>query len=219
MKTPRIKHLDQMATYHCTSYLNGYAPRLDHLEKEHLLRVVQEYARFCGVRVLACSLREDLFQVIVEVAPRPLILPTAEELLQRLDTLTCVRNKTLAVARRLASFRRSGDALGEQRYLETFFRQMWDVSAYIKAVKQQFSAWRNRRFGRTGPQWAGCFRSTVLEPDLARRVASACGDGPTKWTHEIQIPPRPPGADRLDAWTMDGPRWRPSLPPMTLARS
>lgn len=188
------------------------------------MRLVDEYATFCEVRVLACRVQGDELQVIVEVPPRPPVPPAGEEVLRRLDAVSCVRSKAAVVARRLARFRRAGDEEGERDYLATFHRQMWDLSTYMKAVKQQFGAWRNRRFGNTGSQWAGCFRSTVLEPGVAHALASTLGQrmatrsdpGPTP---DQGPSPRSPAVAPRPAGVRPAPMPTPPGPPMEASRA
>jgi hypothetical protein len=41
---------------------------------------------------------------------------------------------------------------------------MYDVSAFVKTVKQRFSQWYNRREGRAGTLWEERFKSVMVEP-------------------------------------------------------
>jgi hypothetical protein len=48
-------------------------------------------------------------------------------------------------------------------YLETFHRRMYDVSAFMKMLKQRFSQWYNVRKGRKGTLWEERFRSVLVD--------------------------------------------------------
>jgi hypothetical protein len=43
--------------------------------------------------------------------------------------------------------------------------QMGDISHFMKIVKQQLTAWFNRRHSRTGTPWGGRFKNTLVEED------------------------------------------------------
>jgi hypothetical protein len=40
---------------------------------------------------------------------------------------------------------------------------MWDVSAFMKLLKQRFTQWFNRRRGRKGTLWEERFKSVLVE--------------------------------------------------------
>ena len=44
-----------------------------------------------------------------------------------------------------------------------YMARMWDVSAYMKLVKQRFTQWYNGRTGRKGTLWEERFRSVLVE--------------------------------------------------------
>lgn len=171
MRLPRLK-LTETALYHCISkVVNG-----DHLfgavEKRHFLTLLREYEVFCGVQVLGYCVMSNHFHVLVEVPARPSILPTAAEVLRRLDALTATGVSSKTVQQRLDQFRALGDAAGEQAYLETFFRRMWDVSQFMKLVKHRFSCWYNQRVQRSGYLWQSRFTSLLVEPGRAVGAAA-----------------------------------------------
>jgi len=41
----------------------------------------------------------------------------------------------------LAQCRKSNDAGGEQKFLEPYYARMWDVSQFMKLLKQRFTQW------------------------------------------------------------------------------
>ena len=176
MRLPRIKCPERTSIYHCTSRIHGYIPYLDDVEQDHLLRLFQEFGVFCDVEVLSYCLMDNHFHVVVAVPPRPEVLPTAEQLMARLEGLTLVGETPQSMARTLALFRKRGDVAGEKAYLDSFHRRMWDVSAYMKAAKQSFSFWHNRRHDQEGPVWKGRFHSVLVEPGDALLAVSAYVD-------------------------------------------
>ena len=53
----------------------------------------------------------------------------------------------------LAQCRKSNDAEGERKFLEPYYARMWDVSHFMKLLKQRFTQWYNSRRGRRGTLW------------------------------------------------------------------
>ena len=50
---------------------------------------------------------------------------------------------------------------------------MYDLSAYMKIVKQRFTQWFNKKHGRKGTLWEDRFKSTLVEDGHAARVVAA----------------------------------------------
>jgi hypothetical protein len=63
----------------------------------------------------------------------------------------------------VAQFRQAEDREGEAAYLAGFHARMWDLSAYMKLLKQRFSQWFNGRHERKGTLWEERFRSVLVE--------------------------------------------------------
>jgi len=163
MRAPRIKPTEGSAVYHCLSRVVDRSFRLGPADQEQFVRFLREYEGFCGVRVWTYCVMSNHFHVLVEVPARPSVLPTAEELVERLRGLSCSGLGVKRVEQRIASFRALQDVVGEREYLEQFFRRMWDVSQFMKLVKQRFSRWYNRDRGRKGTLWEERFRSVLVE--------------------------------------------------------
>ena len=143
------------------------------MERERLVEILREYEEFCGVRILTYCVMSNHFHVLVEVPKRPENLPSAEEVLQRLRKLSCIQFLG-AFEHSLAAFRRNQDSAGEQRYLESYYRRMWDVSWFLRLVKQRFSSWYNHRHERKGTLWEERFKSVLVDgagPALAAMAA------------------------------------------------
>jgi len=47
----------------------------------------------------------------------------------------------------LQIYRASGDEEAAEAYKQTYLDRMWDVSAFMKLVKQRFTQWFNRSIG------------------------------------------------------------------------
>jgi REP element-mobilizing transposase RayT len=123
---------------------------------------MRECEAFCEVRVLTYCLMSNHFHILVEVPRRPETLPSPDEILCKVRRLTGHSNAGI-VEQRLAMYRDAKDEVGLQAYLETFYARMWDVSAFMKMLKQRFTQWYNGRRARKGTLWEERFKSVLVE--------------------------------------------------------
>ena len=166
MRTARFKaekNLEQ-AYYHCISRVVERRFALGEAEKEKFVRILRSYEDFCGVRLVTFCVMSNHFHVLVEVPrrPEPEDLPTDAELVRRLYAIGCDQ-VAATVEDDLAWFRKAGQIQAAEELREQFFRRMWDISWYMRLVKQRFSQWLNSRTRRTGTLWEGRFRSLLVE--------------------------------------------------------
>ena len=148
--------------YHCLSRVVDRRFVLGEIEKDHFVSLMREYEAFCEVEVLTYCVMSNHFHILVEVPHRPEVLPGPEEIVAKLKRLSG-EHFVGAVEQRFALHRAAGDTAGEAAYLETFYARMWDVSLFMKAVKQRFTQWYNGRMERKGTLWEERFKSVVVE--------------------------------------------------------
>jgi REP element-mobilizing transposase RayT len=132
------------------------------VEKGHFAKLMRECEAFCEVRVLTYCLMSNHFHILLEVPKRPEALPSSEAILRKVRRLTGHASAGL-VEQRLKVYREAKDPEGERAYLETFYARMWDVSAFMKVLKQRFTQWYNGRRGRKGTLWEERFKSVLVE--------------------------------------------------------
>jgi putative transposase len=164
MRQPRLKAPPgpQPAYYHCLSRVVERRHHFGEAEKEQFVALMQEYAEFCEVRVLTYCILDNHFHLLLEVPPPPETLPTADQIVEKLGRLSGHQDVE-RVRQRLAQFRQAEDAEGEAAYLAGFHARMWDLSAFMKQLKQRFSQWFNGRHERKGTLWEERFRSVLVE--------------------------------------------------------
>lgn len=164
MRQPRLKAPTDhpVAYYHCVSRIVNREFVLGDAEKEQFGRFLRLYEDFCGLRVVTFCVMSNHFHVLVEVPQRPVVLPDDEQLLARLKrTHSTVGVGT--IRQRLAMFRAEGAHAEAEAYRETFLARMWDVSAFMKTLKQRFTQWFNREHARKGTLWEERYRSVLVE--------------------------------------------------------
>ena len=160
----RIPEDRPIGYYHCISRVVDRRFIFEDHEKEHFVRLLREYERFCRVRVLTFCIMSNHFHVLVEVPKRPETdaLPGPEEIVEDLKRLSG-HHFPEVVRQRFDMFRQANDAKGLAAYLATFHARMYDVSAFMKLVKQRFTQWYNVRVGRKGTLWEDRFKSVLVD--------------------------------------------------------
>lgn len=153
--------------YHCVSRVVNREFVLGEEEKEVFVKMMREYERFCGVRVVTFCVMSNHFHLLLEVPRRPEEgeLPGDEELLKLLGGIYS-RMMIGTLRQRLKTLREEGTetAMEEARALkESFYRRMWDVSFFMKGLKQRFTQWFNRKHGRKGTLWEERYKSVLVE--------------------------------------------------------
>jgi putative transposase len=73
----------------------------------------------------------------------------------------------------LEQFRRIGATEAAEALRESFFKRMWDVSYFMKSLKQRFTAYYNKKAGRKGTLWEERFRSVLVESGDALMTMAA----------------------------------------------
>jgi REP element-mobilizing transposase RayT len=171
MKVPEDR---AVGFYHCVSRVVDRRRVFKETEKEHFVALMRECEAFCEVRVLTYCLMSNHFHILVQVPKPPEVLPTPEQILAKVRRLSGHRNLGL-IEQRFAQFRKAGDTAGEAAYLERFYARMWDVSAFMKLLKQRFTQWYNGRMARKGTLWEDRFKSVVVEGGARRLGAGSQG--------------------------------------------
>ena len=63
----------------------------------------------------------------------------------------------------LGWFRERGQDKAAEELRERVLARMWDMSAFMKLLKQRFTQWYNRRQGRKGTLWEERFKSVLVD--------------------------------------------------------
>ena len=152
-----------VAHYHCMSRVVNRDFVFGPQEREQFVRLLREYERFCGVRVLTFCILSNHFHLLVEVPARPAQPLSADEVLARVEALSSSALTPKRFRQHLDQFRAAGDSAGERAFLDRICATMWDVSGYLQRLKQRFTQWFNRRKGRRGVLWEERFKSVLVE--------------------------------------------------------
>jgi REP element-mobilizing transposase RayT len=135
--------------------------RLGDAEREQMVRLMRKYEAFGRLQVLTYCIMGNHLHILVAVDAPPAEVWSDAQLLEHLEA--CAHPQLKEVSWRLNHFRDIGahDAADELR--GSFLKRMWDVSFFMKGIKQEFTQWFNRRHERTGTLWESRFKSVMVE--------------------------------------------------------
>jgi putative transposase len=162
--------------YHCISRVVNRDFIFGDEEKEHFLKLMRGYEAFCGIQIVTFCVMSNHFHILLHETPRPERpedLPSDKELVARVRRADCHYDAATLKAD-LKRLRAQGAHAVAEQLRERFFCRMWDVSAFMKVLKQRFSQWYNRRAHREGTLWQERFKSVLVEgpgPSLATIAA------------------------------------------------
>ena len=164
MRQTRLKAPPELpaAYYHCISRVVNREFVFGEEEKEMFVKLMRRWEKFCRVRVITFCVMSNHFHVLVEVTPRPVEVPDDKELLNHLGGIYGA-GTIKELRERMELLRESDSERALVALRESFLRRMWDISAFMKALKQQFTQWFNGRHGRKGTLWEERYKSVLVE--------------------------------------------------------
>ena len=116
-------------------------------------------------------------------SPRPAIgfMLDDGEMLERLVSLYG-EDYAEKIAERWDILRKGGNGGCVDREKEAYCRRMYNLSQYVKTLKERISMWYNAKYGHSGSLWEGRFYSGVVEKDHVVKavVAAYIGYNPVK---------------------------------------
>ena len=136
------------------------------------MQMMRKYERFYGVRVMTYCVMSNHFHILVEVPKRREVMPSDEELLAEIKRIYSVE-AFIQVRWQLEQFRKIGATEAAEALRDSFFKRMWDVSFFMKSLKQRFSAWYNKKAARYGTLWEQRFRSVLVQSGDALMTMAA----------------------------------------------
>ena len=166
MRMTRIVGAEGTNYYHCMSRVIERRFIFEEEEKEYFVRIMRLLANFSGVKVLTYCIMSNHFHLLLEVSDEEAALFSDRELIRRLKYLYD-EDDMRVFKMRLKTARKSGDPELLERVRGPIEARMFDMSIFMRELKQRFTQWYNRRTQRVGPLWEGRFRSVLVsgEPE------------------------------------------------------
>lgn len=173
MRMARLKAPEdaQVGFYHCISRVVDRRFIFQEYEKEHFVALMRECEAFCGLQILTYCLLSNHFHILVAVPKRPNPLPSGDLILSQLRLLSGHQDPRLFAHHWKLHREASPDQ--EARFLASYFARMWDVSAFMKLLKQRFTQWYNARLRRKGTLWEDRFKSVLVQGEGQALAAMA----------------------------------------------
>ena len=179
------EHENRSAVYHCVSRTVWREFLFQKEEKEYLSGLIRQYEIYCGVKVLTYCVMSNHFHILVEVPPKSVAESVAdwhdEAFLNKLSEI--YSGVYVADVRRLieaarVTNRKDRDSLEKIEQIvrgikQRYTNRMGDLSEFIKAIKQKFTLWYNKRKGLQGTLWEGRFKSQLVEDGEAALTVAA----------------------------------------------
>ena len=147
--------------YHCISRVVDRRYVFGVRERDVFRKILRHVEAFSGVRVLTWTILSNHFHVLLEVPPLPAMPPADEEILDRCRALYPNRSMDLIEAEFAQAQRIGGVTL--KRLRDRYLERMWDLSEFMKTLKQKFTGWFNREHHRVGTLWESRFKSLLVE--------------------------------------------------------
>ncbi len=163
MPSPRlvVPAIHLPSHYHCISRVVDRNFVFGTHERDVFRKILRQVEGFSGVRVLTWTILSNHFHVLVEVPPVPAVAPSDEEILERCRCLYPKRSMP-EIEWEFENARRNGSDAHE-RLRARYLKRMWDLSEFMKTLKQKFTLWFNRTHDRVGTLWESRFKSVIVE--------------------------------------------------------
>lgn len=148
--------------FHCISRVVDRSFRFGPDEKDAFVELMRRCEDFHGVRILTYVVMSNHFHLLVEVPRRPEEPLSDAEIWRRAEVLN--GPKAIATMRqRWDQFVAVNDVAGLQWIREYYTRRMWNISDFMKELKQRFTRWFNKARNRKGTLWEERFKSVMVE--------------------------------------------------------
>jgi putative transposase len=166
MRRPRLKApaSHPVAYYHCVSRVVNRDFVLGAAEKDKLVEYMRTYERLGGLNVISYCIMSNHFHILVEVPQRPAEADLPDDAALVAKVRDCLGDKLAnGLEWELSHHRGQGNEVAAAALRERWFCRMWDVSPFMKVLKQRFSQWFNGRNARCGTLWEDRYRSVLVE--------------------------------------------------------
>ena len=141
MRTARIK-AEAGGYYHCMSRVIERRMAFGRYEKETFRTLMRKVEEFSGIRILTYTILENHFHILAHVPEREDL--SDKELVRRLRVLY-PKVFVDEYERSLAEARKEKDEKYHKHLREQYLYRMYEVSEFMKTLKQRFTMWYNKR--------------------------------------------------------------------------
>ena len=147
--------------YHCISRVVDRNFVFHEHERDVFRKTLRQVEAFSGVRVLTWTILSNHFHLLLEIPPRPTEPLTDADILDRCRELYSPE-QMIPIEWEFEEAQRQGGVILE-RLRARFVKRMFDLSEFMKTLKQKFTLWFNRKHKRVGVLWEARFKSVIVE--------------------------------------------------------
>jgi putative transposase len=158
MRLGRIRE-DGHGYYHIVSRIVDRRMVLNGDEKERLRKLLRTTETFSGCDVLTWTALDNHFHILLHVPDRQELAD--DEFIVRLRALYD-KSVVDTVAGELTRLRAEGQIAAADALKARYTYRMYDLSEFVKTLKQRFTQSYNRRHGRKGTLWEERFKSVLV---------------------------------------------------------
>ena len=160
MRTARVIGHGGTGYYHCMSRIIDDRCTFNRRDKEKFTTYMRNFEEFCGVKILTYSILSNHWHILVKIPERQELSDT--ELIRRLHIIYG-RTYVSQVQTELQKLREEGNDARAEALKQRYTYRMWDLSEFIKALKQSFTMYYNKKHRRRGTLWDQRFKSILVE--------------------------------------------------------
>ena len=143
--------------YHVVSRVVDRRMAFGEEEKRHFVKLMKMYAGFSGVQVVSWCVMSNHFHLLVAV----------HEQGELTEATVLKRMAMIYTPAQMAEIQVKLDAHpaaeGRRGVLAPYILRMGNLAAFMKALKQRFTQWFNRKYERKGTLWEDRYHSTIVE--------------------------------------------------------
>lgn len=170
-----MRQLRNFKTNHCYHLISRIANRAFFLTDDERTRFVDRMwrvARFSGVEILAYCFMSNHFHLLVYL-PGTTVLSDAE-LMDRVAALYS-DSRLAEIRKEWETYCAANDAARMDAFRQRFLRRMFDISAFMKTLKQNSTMSYNSRRVHTGTMWESRFRVREYRSDEKTALMNVAG--------------------------------------------
>jgi putative transposase len=160
------------AIYHCVSRIVNRQFVLGREEKEKFVNLMRLYEHFGQIRVLSFCVMSDHVHLLLEIPAPPENEGASwsdDNLLEHISRL--YSNEQIAEIRgELEEHRGNKNTDAAEALRQKYLDRMWDLSSFMKVLKQRFTQWFNGTHGRRGTLWEDRFKHVLVEEGHAAQT-------------------------------------------------
>jgi len=153
----------QSGVFHVISRIVDRRMVLGDAEKEAFVAMMRAFEALHQVQVLTFCIMSNHFHLLVRVPERPAGFDPDTGTVQQLWAAAVGKEWRAAVSGQHEIYRGNGSGAAIEAWRQAIVARMFSLSEFMKALKQRFTQWYNRKAGRCGTLWESRYTSVIVE--------------------------------------------------------